>query len=722
MAKNQLPLYKDPKQPIEKRVDDLISRMTLEEKATQMPNAAKAIERLDVPQYDYWNECLHGIGRGGVATVFPQAIGMAATWSTDTISKMADIISDEARAKYHNAIKNGIRKRYLGLTFWSPNINILRDPRWGRAQETYGEDPYLTARLAVEFVKGLQGDDPKYLKLVATPKHFAAHSGPEANRHSFDAKVSQRDLRETYLPAFEACIKEAKAESIMSAYNRLNGEPCSGSKTLLLDILRDEWGFKGYIVADCGALDDIPKGHKVTKTLPETAALAVNASCDLDCSDTMYGNRLVFLESIVDAVKQGLLSEKKVDAALRRLFTARFKLGMFDPDEMVPYAKTPYEVNDCQKHRDYAAEVSRQSIVLLKNQNNALPLNKNLKTIAVIGPNADNLETLLGNYYGDPSKYVTPLQGIKNKAAKANILYAKGCDITKPDPSEQEAVDIAKKADVVIMVLGLTSKYEGEEGDAAGSDGGGDRIKIGLPVVQQQLLEKIYAIGKPVVLVIANGSSLAVNWADENVPAIVEIWYPGEEGGTALANVLFGDYNPAGRLPVTFYKSAEQLPPFGDYSMKNRTYRFMTDIPLYPFGYGLSYTTFEYSHLVIKPKKAKTGDKINVSVDVTNTGKLAGDEVVQLYISHLEASVPAPLRQLQGFKRINIKAGQTKTVRFTLEPKQLAVFTDDGKRIVEPGKIRIVAAGFCPLSEKFKTGKNMVEGTLELTGKTAKVS
>ncbi|MDI3508871.1 MAG: beta-glucosidase [Clostridiales bacterium] len=705
----KLPAYKDVSLSFEDRAKDLVSRMTLSEKISQMIYDAPAIPRLDIPAYNWWNECLHGVARAGIATVFPQAIAMAATFNPELIHKVAEAISDEARAKHHEAVRNDDRGIYKGLTFWSPNINIFRDPRWGRGHETYGEDPYLTGRMGVAFVKGLQGDDPKYLKVVATPKHYAVHSGPESQRHSFDARVSLKDLRETYLPAFEECVKEGKAYSIMGAYNRTNGEPCCASKTLLKDILRDEWGFDGYVVSDCGAIDDIHMHHKVTKTAAESAALAVNNGCELNCGKTY--------EYLCQAVEQGLISEETIDQAVIKLSTARMRLGMFDPPEMVQYAHIPYEVNDSPEHRELALETARQSIVLLKNEKNILPLSKKLKTIAVIGPNADDLDVLLANYFGTPSKYVTPLEGIKNKVSPdTKVLYAKGCEVTGNSVDGfDEAVNIAEMSDIVIMCLGLSPRIEGEEGDVADSDGGGDRLHIDLPGMQEQLLETIYGIGKPIVLVLLNGSAIAINWAHEHVPAIIEAWYPGEEGGTAIADVLFGDYNPAGRLPITFVRSLDDLPPFTDYNMKGRTYRYFEKEPLYPFGYGLSYTSFKYSNLRLSATRLPAGNNLNINVDVENTGKLAGREVVQLYISDVEASVEVPMRQLCGIQCITLEPGQKQTISFTIKPQHMALFDYDGKRILEPGQFIIAVGGHQPDQRSTSlTGSDVLTSTFEI--------
>lgn len=676
------PPYKNPALPIETRVNDLVSRMTLEEKVSQMMNAAPAIERLGIPAYDWWNEALHGVARAGYATVFPQAIGLAATWDTKLMHDVADVISTEARAKHHEFVRNNQHARYQGLTFWSPNINIFRDPRWGRGQETYGEDPYLTARLGVEFVRGLQGDDPRYFKVIATPKHYAVHSGPEPERHAFDAIASERDLRETYLPAFRATILEGKADSVMCAYNRVNGEPCCANKKLMTDILRGEWGFNGYVVSDCGAIYDIWKFHKVVPTEMEASVLGVRGGTDLTCG-TEY-------PSLVQAVKQGLISESEIDTSVKRLMTARFRLGMFDPPEMVPYARIPFSQNDTPEHRQLALKTARESIVLLKNANHTLPLKKNLKSIAVIGPNADAPEVLWGNYNGRPSVLTTPLAGIKNAvSADTKVTYALGSAFTGEPQLEkiEEAVNAARQSDVTVLVLGLSARLEGEE-MKVNIEGfrGGDRTDISLPKSQEALLKAVVAVGKPVVVVLLSGSALAVNWANENAAAILTAWYPGGEGGTAVADVLFGDYNPAGRLPITFYKSVDQLPPFTDYSMAGRTYRYFKGEPLYPFGYGLSYTKFVYSKL-----RSEVGDSVKVSVEVMNAGDTAGDEVVQLYLTDVVASAPVPIKTLVGFDRISLRPREKRTVTFTITPRQMSLIDNRGKRVIEPGEFMISA-------------------------------
>ena len=714
------PAYKNSDLSFEERVDDLIARMTLGEKISQMMHRAPAIERLDIPAYNWWNECLHGVGRAGIATVFPQAIGMAATWNVDLIQAVATAIADEGRAKHHQALREGNYEQYHGLTFWTPNINIFRDPRWGRGQETYGECPYLTARLGVTFVKALQGDDPKYLKTVATPKHYAVHSGPEHDRHHFDIDVSERDLRETYLPAFKATVQEGRAYSVMSAYQRFRGEPCSSNTLLLQEILRDEWGFEGYVVSDCGAIRDIFENHKVVQTPEEAAARAVKAGCELNCGEVYT--------MLLDAVEQGLIDEAAIDQAVKRLFLARFKLGMFDPPERVSYAQIPYSVNDSAEHRELALRTARESMVLLKNDG-LLPLDKaRIKTLAVIGPNADSVEVLLGNYNGIPAQPVTPLAGIRKKVEPdIDVLYVKGCNVTskiRDDTgrvyNEQlaSAVDITRRADVVIMVMGLSQMLEGEEGQREGVEAGtstqGDRQGLDLPVVQEALLKTVHSVGKPVVLVLMNGSAISVNWADQHVSAVIEAWYPGQAGGTALADVLFGDYNPAGRLPVTFYKSVEQLPPFKDYDMaKGRTYRYFTGEALYPFGHGLSYTQFTYSDLQITPQQPRTGECVDVSVTVKNTGGRAGDEVVQLYLRDDAASVPVPVRQLAGFSRIHLQPGAAQRVQFTLKPEQFSLVTESGQCIVEPGQFEIAVGGCQPGLDD-----GVLVGQVEVVGET----
>ena len=692
-ASEAIAAYRDPSLPVEARVDDLVSRMTLDEKMAQLVYASPAIERLGIPAYNWGNECLHGVAQAGVATVFPQSIGLGATWDTDLIHSVADAISDEARAKYHDALRQNKQRKYYGLTFFSPNVNIFRDPRWGRGQETYGEDPFLTARLGVAYVQGLQGNDPQFLKVVATPKHFAAHSGPEPERHRFNAQMDQRDLRETYLPAFEACVREGKAFSIMGAYSRLNGEACIASPTLLDAILRREWGFHGYVVSDCYGIKDIMEQQHLASTLEEAAAMALKAGTDLNC-----GNEYL---SLPVALKQGMVSETDIDRAVKRAMEARFRLGMFDPAEKVPYARIPFSVVDSPSHRALSLQAARESIVLLKNDHHLLPLDKGMRSIAVVGPNANDVKALLGNYYGTPSLAVTPLVGIRQKVSPVTkVIFAKGCEAVEPPTIAtdlEEAVRAAKSADVVVVALGLSGNLENEQFEID-EDGfyWGDRTSLDLPPAQENLLKAIAATGKPTVLLLLNGGPVTTAWARAHVGAIVEAWYPGEEGGTAIADVLFGDYNPAGRLPVTVYKSVDQLPPFGDYKMAGRTYRYFSGEPLYPFGYGLSFTHFQYRNLHIGAAPIQAKENLQVNVEVKNSGAVAGDEVVQLYLTHLNAPVPVPIRSLAGFNRVHLKPGESKAISFTLTPRQLSVIDNNGKRVELPGKFRIEVGGKQP--------------------------
>ena len=687
--------FQDPSLPVDERVNDLVARLDIVEKAAQMLHESAGISRLSVPLYTWWNEGLHGMARAGIATVFPQAIGLAAMFDTRLHFGIAVTISDEARAKHHEFIRQGDHGMYKGLTIWSPNINIFRDPRWGRGHETYGECPYLTAKLGVAFCKGLQGDHPKYLKTVATPKHFAAHSGPEGLRHSFDAIVSPKDLRETYLPAFHACITEARAYSIMGAYNRINGEVCCGSPTLLQKILRDEWGFEGFVVSDCWAIKDFHESHKVTNSWEESAALAIKNGCDLNCGCTF--------EHIPQAVTQGLLTDSDVDMSLKRLIRARMLLGLFDPPERVPYASIPYEVNDCEKHRDLALRAARESIVLLKNDG-VLPLSPDVRSIAVIGPNAHDPSVPLANYFGMPSKLVTPLEGIRaavNKSTK--VWYTDGCKHTGLDTDGlsragnlSEATSMAERSDVVVLCLGLSAEIEGEEGDASNSEASGDKLDLNLTGLQQRLMEEIVALGKPTVLVLLAGSALSITWADHNVNAILDAWYPGEEGGTAIADVLFGKESPAGRLPITFPRNIEDVPPMTNYSMKGRTYRYLEKEPLYPFGFGLSYTDFEYTDISISKSRLSAGEDLSVTAIVRNRGSRASDEVSQLYVKDLEASCRVPHHELRGFARLHLKPGESRIVEFSLTPKDISLIDELGQRWLEPGRFRVTIGGSQP--------------------------
>ncbi len=714
---NTIPAYKDESLSFEERVKDLVSQMTLEEKTTQMLYNSPAIPRLGIPSYNWWNEALHGVARAGIATVFPQAIGMAATFDENLLYEIADVISTEGRAKYHEYQRKNDHDIYKGLTFWSPNINIFRDPRWGRGHETYGEDPYLTSRLGTKFVEGLQGNDSKYMKTAACAKHFAVHSGPEGERHSFNAVASKKDMYETYLPAFKKLVQDANVEAVMGAYNRTNGEPCCGSKTLLKDILRDEWGFKGHVTSDCWAIKDFHEHHMVTKTAPESVALAVNNGCDVNCGN-MYLNLLI-------AYNEGLIDEKTIDESASRLMMTRMKLGMFDSNDNVPYASIPYDIVDCKEHNILALQAAKESLVLLKNKDSFLPLNKNeLKSIAVIGPNADSRDALVGNYFGTASQYITVLDGIRQCVPETvRVNYAQGCHLYKdkveglamPNDRIAEAISVAEKSDVVIMCLGLDASIEGEEGDAGNEYASGDKFDLNLPGLQQQLLEAVHATGKPVILVLLSGSALAVNWADENIPAIVQAWYPGAQGGKAIASMLFGEYSPCGKLPVTFYRTTEELPDFQDYSMRNRTYRYMENQALYPFGYGLSYSKFEYSHLSISSNKIKAGDNITCSVTVKNIGDIEAKEVVQLYLKDVETSVAAPTWQLKGIQKINLLPNEQKEVSFTLNSEDMMLVNDNGDSILESGSFEIYLGGSQPDSRSTSlTGCPVLRTSFEL--------
>lgn len=717
------PAYLDESLSFRERAKDLVSRMTLKEKVSQMVHRAAAIERLGVPRYTWWNEALHGVARAGVATSFPQAIGMAAAFDTDLIHKVADVTATEGRAKYNEFTCKGDHDIYKGLTFWSPNVNIFRDPRWGRGHETYGEDPYLSGKLGVAFIKGLQGDHPKYLKAAACAKHFAVHSGPEDLRHSFDAVATKKDMYETYLPAFRDCVIDGKVESVMGAYNRVNGEPACGSKTLLTDILRGDWQFEGHVVSDCWAIKDFHEYHKVTETVEESVAMALANGCDLNCGH-------LFL-NLIEAVEQGLVTEEQIDTAVVRLMETRMKLGMFDAPENVPFNEIPYEVNDCEEHRAFAIEVAKKTLVLLKNDN-LLPLDKSkLKSIAVIGPNADSRIAMIGNYFGTASRYTTVLEGIREAVEPdTRVYYAEGCHLFKQshsglaDPKDRlsEAISAAERADVVVLCLGLDSTIEGEEGDAGNEFGSGDKKDLNLPGIQQELLERVHAVGKPVVLVLISGSALAVNWADEHVPAIIQAWYPGADGGKAIASLLFGEYSPSARLPVTFYRSTEELPDFTDYSMKNRTYRYMETEPLYPFGYGLSYTKFAYAAMEGSPEQIRAGESAEFAVRVKNIGNFDSEEAVQLYVKDVEASVEVPKWQLKGFRKVFLKQGEEKIVRFAVTPRDMALIDEEGRCLLEPGEFEVFIGGSQPdARSQALTGTPVVRYAFTVNGETMEV-
>jgi len=842
----------DPSATPEERARDVISKMTLEEKAHQLGHTAPAIPRLGVPEYNWWNEGLHGVARAGIATVFPQAIGMAASWDTPLLHDVADTIATEFRAKYvERRHPNGGSDFYRGLTVWSPNINIFRDPRWGRGQETYGEDPYLSGRLGIAFITGLQGNDPKFLKTLATSKHFAVHSGPESNRHREDVHPSPYDLEDTYLPAFRATVTEGKVESVMCVYNAVDGVPGCANSFLMEDHLRRSWGFKGYVVSDCGAAANIYREDALhyTKTAPEGVALGFKAGMDLICGD--YRNNMTTdPENIVAAVKAGQLPEAVVDRSLLRLFEARIRLGLFDPQ--LPFADITAKDYDTPEHHALSRKMAEASMVLLKNQGDLLPIKGDPKTIAVIGPNADSFDALVGNYYGTPSKAVTVLDGIRARYPNSKILYVqgtgligpaevpvpddalcvdascaakglkveffKGADLagaatesstapnarfewrgdretsarwtgtlvapesgeygfrfasengyrvwvgdklvvdewgvgdapsilsgkitlekgkrypirvegfqrgqrssqqlvwSPPGADGDHAVDAAKQADLVLFVGGLSARIEGEEMKVqAPGFAGGDRTSLDLPVPQQQLLERVQAVGKPTVLVLMNGSALGVNWADAHVPAIVEAWYPGGEGGHAVAGLIAGDFSPAGRLPVTFYKSADQLPAFTDYRMAGRTYRYFTGEPLYPFGHGLSYTRFGYGTAKLSKAKVGADGQVEVSVDVSNTGARDGDEVVQLYVSH-PGTTGVPVRALERFERVHLKQGETRTVRFSLDARALSQVDAKGVRKLVPGRVKLWIGGGQPVTRPSLPAVAGVAAELEVTG------
>jgi beta-glucosidase len=845
--------FRNPALPIDQRVNDLVSRMTLEEKVSQMVHAAAAIPRLGIPEYNWWSEGLHGAAREGYATVFPQAIGLAATFDPELLHTEGDVIATEFRAKYAERIKEkGYSDWFHGLTVWSPNINIFRDPRWGRGQETYGEDPFLTAQMGVAYVTGLQGKDPKYLKALATPKHFAVHSGPEPTRHTVDVKISAHDLEDTYLPAFRATVT-AGAGSVMCAYNSIDGKPACAQPMLLQEHLRDDWHFRGYVVSDCGAASDISQGHHYTQTLEQGMAAAVKSGMDIICAWPMEDLK-VERDAVLKAAQQGSLSNEDIDRAVRRLFTARIKLGMFDPPASVPYSSITIADNDTEPHRQLALKAARETLVLLKNSDHLLPIGTKYKIIAVIGPNADSVDPLLGNYNGTPSKPVTILDGIRKRFSGSTVLYAAGSALTGPSldpiPSEdlkdksgqpgltaeyfkgtelkgspvitrtdsavdfnwrngagpelpedfsvrwtgtltvpstgdyeigftgtdafhfwlddkligeswysdtgktrvqtlhlesghaypikiecsQEGsaglaklvwhapgasdsyTDVVQKADLVVAVLGLAGELEGEEMPIhIEGFSGGDRTSLDLPRAQEQLLEKLVASGKPVVLVLMNGSALSVNWADQHVGAILEAWYPGEEGGTAVAEALAGDFSPGGKLPLTFYKSVNQIAAFENYDMRGRTYRYFTGEPLYPFGYGLSYTSFEYSNLTFDKTALGASDDLIASVDVKNAGGMASDEVVELYVSHPGAK-GAPIRALAGFRRVHLDPGETQKVQITIPNRNLSFVDETGVRRIAPGPIQVWVGGGQPVTRDGLPKTSGVSGSFKITG------
>lgn len=700
-----------------KRAKELVSKMTLEEKVYQTLHGAPALPHLGVKAYNYWNEALHGVARAGTATVFPQAIGLAATFDEDFIEEISTAISDEGRGKFNAQQKYSDFDIYKGLTFWSPNVNIFRDPRWGRGHETFGEDPYLTSRLGVRFIEGLQGHDDTYMKAAACAKHFAVHSGPEAVRHSFNAECSEQDLRETYLPAFKACVKEADVEVVMGAYNRTNGEPCCGSERLLVDILRGEWEFDGHVTSDCWAIKDFHEGHMVTSTPVESVALAMNMGCDLNCGN-IYGN-------LLKAVEDGLVTEETITRAVERLFTTRMKLGLFDEQEKVPYNVINYDVVDCKKHQKLNEEAAKKSVVLLKNKENLLPLNKDkLKTIGVIGPNANSRNALVGNYEGTASEYITVLEGIQRYVGDdTRVLYSEGCHLYKDRTSGltmandrmSEVKAVADASDVVVAVMGLDATLEGEEGDTGNEYGSGDKPNLDLPGLQEEVLEACVASGKPVILVVLSGSAMAVTWADEHVDAILQGWYPGARGGKAIAEMLFGECCPEGKLPVTFYRSLEDLPDFEDYSMKGRTYRYMDFKPLYSFGYGLSYTNFICEDTKVSAEKIDVNQDIICQTTIKNQGKYDSAETIQIYVRY--EGKDAPCYQLKALKKVSVKAGESKKVQLSLSPEAFGLYNEKGVKILNQGTYKVYIGMNLPDERSIElTGKKPAEFTLTHTG------
>jgi len=684
----------------EARINELISQMTLEEKVSQLSYTSAAVQRLGIPEYNWWNECLHGVARAGIATVFPQAIALAATFDEGFIEEVADAISDEARAKYNEAIKMGNRGQYWGLTFWTPNINIFRDPRWGRGQETYGEDPYLTSRIGLAFVRGLQGGDPESLKLAACAKHYAVHSGPEKFRHTFDAVISKKDLFETYLPAFKALV-EGGVESVMGAYNRTLGEPCCGSNYLLRDILRGKWGFKGHVVSDCWAIRDFHEHHKVTETPEESAALALNSGCDLNCGCTY--------PMLTVSLKKGLVTDDAINTALSRVLRTRFKLGMFDPAGKGKYDKLDRKVINCEKHRQLALKAAEKSIVLLKNDKNLLPLDSSAKKITVVGPGAANAHTLFGNYYGVSSRFVTVLEGLGEKVKDKygiNLEYRQGCLMYGANNMSNAEFGQANIADIIIAVMGLDGAIEGEEGDAIASDSNGDRTYIELPPWQINFLQKVRKAGKPVILVLTGGSPIAI--PEDIADAVIFAWYPGELGGKAVADIIFGDVVPSGKLPITFPASTEQLPPYEEYSMKGRTYRYMTEKPLYPFGFGLSYTSFRFDSLTLSapsiPAAASADASVKAFVKLSNTGKRDAEEVVQIYVAKDKRGADDPLFSLRAFRRVFVPAGKAVTAEFVLPASAFETVNAEGDSVLLPGSYTVIAADAAPVPVSVEKG------------------
>lgn len=696
---------------MKRRASALVAEMTLEEKVFQMVHEAPAIKRLNIKAYNWWNEGLHGVARAGVATVFPQAISMAAAFHEDRMEEVGDAIATEARGKFNVQQEFGDTGIYKGLTFWAPNINIFRDPRWGRGHETYGEDPYLTGRLAVRFIEGLQGHDENYMKVAACAKHLAVHSGPEHIRHEFNAEVSLQDLYETYLPAFEMCVKEAKVEAVMGAYNRLNGEPCCGSKTLLQDILRGEWEFDGHVTSDCFAIRDFYQKHHVTDTPEESAALAVRNGCDLNCGR--------IFTSLLKAAEEGLITEEEIDRAVIRLFTTRIKLGLFDDNKKVPYSQISYRDVDSKEMRELNLKTARECLVLLKNEDHLLPLDKSkIGTIGIIGPNADNRHALVGNYEGTASRYITILEGFEDYLKDdVRIFYSEGCHLyqEKMGMGEKnnrisEVQAVCKESDVIIACMGLDPGLEGEAGDKGNHFASGDKPDLLLPGIQEEVLKVIVKSGKPVVLLLHSGSALAIDWAQEHIPAIMQCWYPGAQGGRAIAEAVFGEYSPSGKLPVTFYKRTQELPEFTDYSMKGRTYRYLETEPLYPFGYGLTYTEFSFSDIKFSGDPT---DGLTVSAVVKNTGSMAAWEVIQIYVKREAKDTPNP--QLKGFSKVFFEQGEEKEIKIILKPDAFALCNEEGQKEILPGRYSVYVGDMQPDSRSEQlTGKKVWRQEIEI--------
>ena len=713
MVSAQTPLpYKNSQLPIDKRVNDLVSRMTLKEKVSLMMYNAPQIDRLEIPAYNWWNECLHGIARSEEkTTVFPQPIGLAATFNPKELQKSAEMISDEGRAVYNLSVKKGnTAKRYTGLTFWTPNINIFRDPRWGRGHETYGEDPLLTAEMGIAMTKGLQGNDPNYLKLSACTKHFAVHSGPEPLRHEFNATTNEHDLYDTYLPAFYRLIKEANVSGIMCAYNSFKGQPCCGSNLFLRKILLHDWKFNGYITSDCWAISDFIYGHKTHKDSISASSDAVLHGTDLECGNVY--------RSLTEAVEAGMITEDQIDISLKKLLKIQFRLGMFDPQDKVPYSKIGAEVLESKPHQQQALKMARQSMVLLKNEKQLLPLSSKIKKIALLGPNANNGTTQLGNYNGIPSKNATLLDALRAEKG-IEVVYDSISDFItlQPGIDLQHYAEKYKDVDLIIYAGGISALLEGEEGDTGNVEGfyRGDRTTINLPAVQTQVMQMLQKSGKPMIFICMSGSAIAFNWESQHIPAIIQAWYGGQAAGTALADILFGRYNPSGKLPITFYRSDSDLPAIEDYSMKNRTYRYFNGDVLYPFGYGLSFTKFKFKKLNV-PQEVQIGDTINISTEVVNTGKSAGEEVIQLYLSHKDIAPEAPNSQLVGFQKVMLQPGERKIVHFKLSPRNLAYVDETGGVNTMPGKIKVYIGNVCPNApERFTSG--VLSTTMELKGK-----